>query len=187
MMSGPAQDPEANQNLQRTIQIRTAEAERFHDWIYQNGTAQPDYIPANDTEIPAWNNTFSLMDVRDNAAVQPLVDELQSPRENAVYFRNITGFLKGTWEPFNATLSHRHLDLETSNMTESDLAAYNKTKPINQRGAFPWYTNATKNTIDINIKETVIAEYDNKIQFVRGSAEFKSDLLSVEVDIDGVQ
>jgi hypothetical protein len=196
MLQGPSADPTALHNLQHTIERRSAQADRFRDWLHGNGTSAPGYndtLPVNGSEVdvvPSWNATFHLPVLRE-ASVHPLLHQIRAPVPGSAYFRNVTGFLKGSWSNLNVSLPSPIAEIKPdqwANMTETEQSQYNHTLPDAQRGFFPWTATMDEPlAIEWNLRETEIKEDIQDVSFVRGGAEFKSGERTVEVDIDGVQ
>jgi hypothetical protein len=197
MLQGPRQDPSAVYNLQATILKRTLEAERFRDWIFRNGTSAPGYnesIPLlNGTEndihmTPTYNLSFHLPQLQP-AVLLPLVEQLHQQPEHPVYFKNVTGFLKGQWARLNVSLPDSIAPINQTiwaNMTEETQTAYNASLPEQQRGYFNW-SMTEDNNMEWNLREKEIKDDVHDIWFVRGGAEFKRGDRVVELDVDGVQ
>ena len=196
---------------------RTASEERRNDTSSTSTLmTMPTTVPSNDTagngdsqgeqdpDSEEMYRPFILQDLTPPLILKDKIDLLlngeSSNSEDPVYYRNISGFFKGSWT------AHPHIDVTDGK--------YNITEAATKQGRFPWTGSSRKpnkregNVVRLNVREAVphVAGMDDEserqdasIVILRGSLELQlhdmidekgnrnGETLTTDLDMEGVQ
>ena len=223
MLSSSGPDSNAESNLKTALSRLSKERDEFEGWLYpgraRNGTwenrsnhtlvTMPTDRPDNDTNSNGTSgehngdvqDSFVMQDLTPPATLKDKVNLLlYGSSEDALYYRNISGFFKGSWA------AHPNIDATDGQ--------YNLTEAANKQGQFPWTGSSKKskksegNVVRLNVREAIPhvpgmdteAEKKNaNIAIIRGSLEIQlhdmvdekgsndGESKAVDLDIEGVQ
>lgn len=181
-MSNSGPDPRAESNLKQLITRRTAEHDRFRDWVYNNATewSPPPNEDGSNVTLPSWNRTFELQDWHSDAVAQQL-EPIKLEQPDQPHWQNLTGFLKGEWQWLDVSLS-TDLNQSTIDHRRGDFG-------WTKGGKFEWNAKEVLRRPENGrkSKKTTAEDDKNKPTFLTGSVDLQQSSSSVSLDIDALQ